>query len=142
VSSSIRQKGEQSMWRSLRPRMLPLDPHRIENSTEKGTPDVNYAHGWIELKYCKTWPKRAATPLRIVHFTKEQRAWLERREIAGGLSWVLLKVGESEWLLFRGGVAAFELGNVNKERLYHLCTARWTRLPNKEELISCLTPNR
>jgi len=130
------------MWRTLRPKMLSLDPHRIENSTEKGTPDVNYSHGWIELKYCKEWPKRAATPLRIRHFTKEQRVWLERREIAGGITWVLLKVGESEWLLFRGGVAARELGYVEKDSLYCSCVARWTRLPNKEELESCLIPNR
>lgn len=128
------------MWQPLRPVMVRagLDPCRIESPISSGVPDVNYTHGWVELKYSPQWPPRGG-PLRIDHFTPAQRGWLTAREKAGGRAFLMLKVGRKEWLLFHGTVAARYLGNVPREELYEICAARWTRLPRPEELRTCLT---
>ena len=118
-----------AMWASIRPVLLPLDPVRIESHmTGQGIPDVNYTKGWIELKYAKNWPIRNG-PLRIDHFTKEQKGWILSRTYAGGLVFVLLKVGRREWLLFDAISSCKFLGRVNKDKLYEVCLARWLRKP-------------
>ena len=129
--------SEAAMWDSLRPVIRSLDPVRVENPIVPGTPDVNYNHGWVELKFAERWPPRGG-PLRVDHFTRQQRTWLTRRRKAGGLAFLLLKVGETEWLLFDGAVAAAMLGQVPRERLYEVCVARWTRLPRTKEICTCL----
>lgn len=131
--------SEAAMWDSLRPVIRSLDPVRVENPIVPGTPDVNYNRGWIELKFAERWPPRGG-PLRVDHFTRQQRTWLTRRRKAGGLAFLLLKVGETEWLLFDGAVAAAMLGHVPRERLYEVCSARWTRLPKTKEICTCLLP--
>ena len=103
----------------------------------EGNPDVNYTLGWIELKYAKEWPKRGG-PLRIPHFTQEQRGWLIRRCAAGGRAYLLLKVGDDEWLLFKGSIAAQVVGHYVRDELYQACMARWTRKPKKEEIQTWL----
>lgn len=125
------------MWRALRPKIRRLDPVRIESPITPGVPDVNYANGWIELKWVARWPPREG-PLRVDHFTQEQRAWLRRRKRAGGRVFLLLKVGTQEWLLFDGAIAAVCIGRSTREQLYEACLARWTRLPKTEELYKWL----
>lgn len=74
-----------------------------EDLLNTGVPDISYSHlvhGWIELKYAEAWPKRASTPLRLPHYTKEQKAWLLRRGRAAGHCWLFLRVGRAEFLLF------------------------------------------
>lgn len=99
--------SENGMWLYMR-KLFPQQGHgdwqRIEDSLSKGVPDVNYCiagvEGWIELKYIEEWPKRDKTPVRF-RWTKEQRIWAGRRLRAGGVVWVLLKVGLTrDWLLF------------------------------------------
>lgn len=124
--------SEKTQWDRVR-ELLDIgersDLVRVENSAWPGTPDVSYCldgvEGWIELKQVEKWPIRPATPLRVEHFTAQQRAWLTRRSVAGGRVWVLLRVGV-EWLLFEGRVAASLLGNVPRAVLYHRCYWRWT----------------
>lgn len=126
------------MWDALRPVLRGLDPVRIESPITPGIPDVNITLGWIELKYASGWPPRGG-PLRLDHFTAEQRGFLTKRAKAGGGSWLLLKVGANEWLLFNGIIAALYLGHEPRERLYQLVIARWTRKPTNEEMRRCLT---
>lgn len=126
------------MWEAIRPVLRGTDPVRIESPITSGIPDVNCTLAWVELKYKSGWPKRATTPLRVDHFTPEQRAWLTRRCRAGGSAYLLLKVGDSEWLLFWGETAARVLGVSTREELYKHATARWWRLPKPEELQQCL----
>lgn len=125
------------MWKALRPVMKGMDPVRIESPITPGTPDVNYNVGWIELKYAKEWPPQGG-PLRIDHYTADQKAWAIRRKAAGGLVFLLLKVGKTEWLLFDGRVAAIFVGKSNQQELYQVCLARWTRLPKNQEIASWL----
>lgn len=130
--------SEQAMWDALRPKMRGLDPVRVENPAEPGTPDVNYVEGWIELKFKEEWPKRPSTPLRVPHFTAQQRVWLVRRVLSGGKAFVLLKVGRSEWLLFRGDVAAKVLGHSTREELIAFSLAFWPNSLPEEEFRECL----
>lgn len=132
--------SEASMWDAIRPVLKQggLDPVRVENPVWPGTPDVNYTGGWVELKWCEQWPPRGG-PLRIDHFTVQQRTWLTQRRLAGGRAFLLLKVGENEWLLFDGAVAAKVLGHVEQDKLYRACLARWTRKPKTEEICKWLT---
>ena len=96
---------EKSLWQRLRNAAIKLvesghrvDLRRLENSCEKGTPDVegclNATQVWIELKSCLR-PKRATTPchpkIRI-----EQVEWLKTRAAAGCRAcWLLIQVGEA-----------------------------------------------
>ena len=130
--------SEGAMWEALRPLLKGLDPVRIESPITPGIPDVNVTPGWIELKFADRWPPRGG-PLRVDHFTAEQRAFLVRRRRSGGKAWLLLKVGNAEWLLFDGTVAAVYLGREPRERLYQIALARWTRKPLKQEIQECLT---
>ena len=102
-----------------------------------GTPDVNYVEGWIELKNLRNWPKRAATIVRIEHFTEQQRRFLRRRCGYGGSAWLLLQC-RAEWLLFKGGTAANVVGLVNRADLYMHAYARWERGLVARELLACL----
>jgi len=100
------------MWEALRPTLeeARLDPVRVENPAMPGTPDVNYLHGWMELKQADKWPPKGG-PLRLKHPpTPEQRAWLLRRWMAGGIALLCLRVGQ-EWFLFSGD-RAFHLWSV------------------------------
>lgn len=104
-----------------------LDAQPIENPIVPGFPDVEYIGGLIELKEVDDWPAREDTPLRIEHYTQEQRIWHERRAHFGGRIHVLLQVGR-EYLLFKGAVAAQHLGRVPRATLYDLACARWASL--------------
>jgi hypothetical protein len=108
-------RPESIMWGKLRPILLAarLDPVRVENPIHPGTPDVNLCTGlWIELKCIEGWPARASTPVRIRHYTPQQRVWLYRRwKYAPGSTLLLLEVRSAEqWLLFDGDVAAKVVG--------------------------------
>lgn len=109
--------------------------------TSPGIPDVNHAHGWIELKTADRWPARAATPLRLPHFTQEQRIWIARRARLSVATTgregvhVLLLVG-CEWLLFRGSVAATVLGFASRDELSRACEVHWLDGLDAKELIT------
>ena len=118
--------------------LKPLDSFRVENPCLKCTPDVNYIGGWIELKQQDSWPKRAATPVRLNHdLTMEQRIWLTRREEKGGTALVLLQVAR-DYLLLSGGVAAIIIGEATQEELKSAALHVWTSAELKTELLPCL----
>lgn len=114
-----------------------LDPVRIESIGE-GIPDINCTLGWIETKAADKWPARGG-PLRIDHYTPEQRKWHRRRRNARGAVWVLLKVGLREWFLFDAAVAAKHLGHATKEELIAVAAGYWPSGLDKGEFLECLT---
>jgi len=113
----------------------------VENAVGTGMPDVNYADGWLELKSVARWPTRPSSPLRVPHFTQEQRLWIRRRQEAGGRVHVLLKV-EREWLLFDGIFAADHLGYSTYDKLVWKAKAFWERAPSPESLQRNLCSKR
>lgn len=106
------------MWATLGAEMRPrgLDPTRIENAIDVGTADVNYIEGWCELKFVREWPRRGG-PLKIRHFTPQQRVWLLRRSHCGGRAFLVLKVA-TEWYVLPAGEATEILyhGEMTRER--------------------------
>lgn len=121
------------MWGRVRKALIGLDPVRIENRCELGTPDVNLSEGtWIELKWCRSAPKRGGV-LKIDHYTTEQHTWAIRRHHAGGRVFVLLKVS-NEWLLFYGHTAPEFLGKVSLNELREKAIKVWLQKLNDAEL--------
>lgn len=98
-----------------------LDPQSIESSISAGVPDINWTHGWIELKCVESYPKMAVSPVRIRHFTPEQRSWALRRAACGGKVHLLLRVAD-DWYLF-GTPGLVEVGELTKQQLRMRCLA-------------------
>ena len=110
--------GELPFRRGLVAALAPLDAFPVENGASPGTPDVNYIDGWIEVKLVDDWPKRAATPVRIKHFTPEQRATLLQRCLRGGRAFLLVyRPDNNEVYIFDGMYAAHAVGNVTELEL-------------------------
>jgi hypothetical protein len=97
--------SEVSLWKTVSRNMRgKWIAQRVENAVGPGTPDVYYtmnngAMGWIENKHAHTWPKRKTTPLKLDHFTIQQRKWIERHGKAGATVYVLLQVRSEYFLL-------------------------------------------
>jgi len=77
---------------------------RVENPCLPGTPDVcvgfNGKCAWIELKMIESFPKRASTPVRIDHFTSQQKLWLNEW---GGIKipvFVIIRVVSTGYYVF------------------------------------------
>jgi hypothetical protein len=84
---------------------------RVETTVE-GFPDLPYClydgiAGLLELKVRDAWPVRPSTPVRIPHFTHQQKTFLEDWVACGGDAGVLLRVGKghkADYLLFHSRV--------------------------------------
>lgn len=111
----------------------------VENPACPGTPDVYYMHGWVELKEADEWPVRPSTPLRLKHFTKQQRLWARTHILKGGVSTVLLKVGKLEWFLLDGLIAADRLGNMTREEILSASRLIFNKGLDSGRLFECLT---
>jgi hypothetical protein len=109
-----------------------LDAQACENRVRPGTPDVHYIDGWIELKWLKSWPKNVETPVKIEHFTPQQRVWLKTRWNKGGRAFLLLQAAGSNWLLFDGATASQLVGRINKEALHWCALIHMNPLDEKE----------
>lgn len=114
---------EQKMWDRLRDKMTGRwTAERIENKIAAGTPDVFFStegrHGWIELKVLDAWPKRPI-PVRITHFTKEQKRFLSlHHRIGGGGCFFFLFVQQTDEYLLFTGTYVNAIGFLSREELY------------------------
>jgi len=119
----------QSVVKGLR--KLRMDPVSVENGlTHPGTPDINWLHGWIELKVIPKWPVRPETVVRCSTFTPQQRIWLRRRWNANGSAYLLARIGRNH-LLFNGADAADYFGEVRREILEDVAEMNVTHLDYK-----------
>ena len=84
--------SEKNFWNNVRNK-LPLQMYRVENSCAKGMPDVHFIQskksGWIELKFLEKWPRDKINS----GLTLNQSMWSKEYRKAGGLSYVLLRIG-------------------------------------------------
>jgi hypothetical protein len=102
---------ESRVWSTLCRNWGAVRMMRIENSCCLGTPDVCLcAPGgrvvFMELKLItEGFPKRATTPVRITHFTQEQRLWLAQWGASGVACWVFVQVVDVGYFLFDHVVA-------------------------------------
>jgi len=119
--------------------LKPLHGFAVENVCLPGTPDVNCTLGWIELKWIEDWPARASTPVRLEHYTPQQRIFAQKRGRAGGLSLLLLQVESTQdWLLFDGPTAARIVGHVPRAELFEGALAHWVGHDMEKNLVPCL----
>lgn len=131
VESTLRQTVNEML------RKMHRDPISVENSAYPGTPDVNYADGWIELKALDRWPKRANTIVRPRHFTQQQKVWLRRRWRVSQNAWLLLAVGR-EWLLFDGQTAFEKVGRSSRLELMGVAFYTWIGQPSAQVFVDAL----
>lgn len=140
--------SESQTWTDFRPVIKYLDPQRVEDRVSLGIPDVDLLIGNIELKFLLRWPVRTTTPVRIDHFTSEQRGWLTRRCQAARMcghrinAWLLLRVGlvtPNEWLLFNGDVAAACIGKSTQGQLRAVAVFHSVGLPGAK-ILEILDP--
>lgn len=128
--------------------MSVLDPVRVENPAGPGTPDVNFGgvidgerlEGWIELKWIRDAPLGDLTPVRVDHFTAQQKIWLRRRWKRGGFVLLLIQVSRS-WFLLDGATAARRLGHATMSELEEIAIGHWPNGLDKKGLIECLRAN-
>lgn len=131
---------ESSLRAAVNEALLLLDAVAVENSALPGTPDVNYVEGWLELKSVPCWPTNIKVPLRVEHWTPEQKVWHLRRSRAGGETYVLLEVvNPGTCMLIRGDVAARILGVASYQELAAVAVVEWPdRSAMKKELRTLL----
>jgi len=130
--------SEAHMRRRVIQWLKPLNAIPVENPAQPGTPDVNYAEGWVELKKLAAWPRDGEAVVRVEHFTPQQRNWLRLRRMRGGRAFLLLQV-KDEWLLFHGEIAAEHLGRVDRQMLERLASRHWRNGLRADELRGMLT---
>lgn len=101
-----------------------LHAFAVENACLPGTPDVAYADGWIELKQIDERPKLSRTAIKVDHFTKRQRIFLEDHWEAGGNAFLLIQV-ERTYFLFDGDDAAKHVGDLSWAEMHRYSRAYW-----------------
>lgn len=133
--------SEKNFWRYVRNGMKNYwKAVRVESSTMSGISDIIYSmngdriRGFIELKYIKSWPKRANTIIRISHFTPSQRLFLSSHEDSAGYCYIFLQV-ERDYLLFSASLdICTRLGSLCRRDLEKLAKKIWHDKINFAEL--------
>jgi hypothetical protein len=133
--------SESGLWKTLRRHLRgKVDTTRHEDAIGLGIPDVSYGvngvNGWIELKHSPDFPKKDATPVRLRHFTDEQRLFLISRGETGGYCWVLWQI-KRDYFLFDHTVV-WQLGDLPKQGLLDHAYRHWTPKLDTETLIEAL----
>lgn len=108
----------------------------VENPCVPGTPDVSCSLAWLELKEADM-PKRATTPVRVPHYTEDQRRVHRFIEDGGGLVFVLVQVGRN-LVMLTATVARDILNHVPFSELEANAVHSWKKLPTDTELRSAL----
>ena len=117
-------KPETLFWKRLK-KVLPSGHIiRVENPAHPGTPDINGCiqgvEIWMELKQEKALPKRGATPVFTGALRPEQILWHTLRWKAGGRSYIVAYVEDSNLIYTIEGQHAREFNDMPKARLDEL----------------------
>lgn len=131
----MKETGPRGMRTTVLKALKRLDAFAVENLLDRGTPDICYADGLIELKVAVR-PKRDG-PVRVRKFTREQRCVILRRSRVSSNVRVLLLL-EKDWFLLPGGWAAEQLGNVREEELWRNAERAWRGKLGDLELLQFL----
>lgn len=127
---------ESDIRRRIVEALRPLDAQAVENPINPGTPDVEFIGGWVEIKYIREWPKRADTPLRIHHFTAQQRLWISERRKRGGKVLIVVRVAK-DLLLFES-TWCMALGTLTKAQMFEACSASWGNFFDNSMFLECV----
>jgi hypothetical protein len=119
--------------------LKPIGGFAVENPCLPGTPDVNHWHGWIELKYRRSWPIKVATIIRLHRFTIKQKRFLRDRWNGNQDAYLLIQINGSEWLLFKGNMVEPISRDYDREQLCKNAFRYWkTTAKMEQELVPCL----
>lgn len=90
----------------------------VENPAHPGTPDINFAGGWIEVKSRDEWPARATTPVRPRHpLMMEQIRWIRTRVGTGRDKVYIAFVVGKQYMFFDGLKGIEIIGLANRKDL-------------------------
>lgn len=117
--------SENAGWEWLRkaekqvPDRTLLHWHRIENSCDKGTPDIEGCYVRSFVIETKSVPRRKRGTIGT-ELTEYQSMFLEARCKAGGLAWIFIQVGGDKRYLIWGAHASELLAPITEQRLNEL----------------------
>ena len=135
--------SESTMRQKIVKLLKPIGAFPVENPCLPGTPDVNHWHGWIELKYKRSWPRKVNTIIRLTDFTRQQKRFLRNRFNGNQDAFLLVQINGSEWLLYKGNEVDPVSRDYNREQLCENAYKHWeTTSEMEQELISCLNLRR
>ena len=119
--------AEANLWARLRSNMVPLywcEATRHEDKFQKGIADISFCQagigGWMELKHVSDWPRRDNTPIRIPHYSIDQKDFLEKKGKHQGNTWLFLQIG-SDYLVY-DWLPAQELPDLPKAHMIAIAT--------------------
>ncbi len=106
--------------------------------TALGIPDTffsmsNKVAGWIEFKFMKSFPKRKTTVIKLTNVTKEQKLWILVHGRLNRRTFLFLKVGKDEYLLY-DCYSTQKIGNLTADGMLRYALAYWHGRVNFEEL--------
>lgn len=114
-------KPESRFWKRLKKQLPEGHIVRVENPANPGTPDVNMCvqgvECWPELKQVKSLPKRPETPVFTGCLKPEQVLWHKLRSRAGGKSYIIGYVEESDKFYVIPGSLAPEFNSMTLKEL-------------------------
>ena len=116
--------------------LTPLHAIAVENPVLPGTPDVNFVEGWLELKWIRNWPVGEDTPVKVDHYTPQQKVFMRKRHERGGNVGLLIQC-KREWFFFRYP-DALKVGELTKTELFEYCQ-NYTKEMTQERLIKWVT---
>jgi len=112
--------SESKLWQLIKPVESYGHIERVEVTMPIGMSDtfykINDIPGWCELKYVREYPKRISTPIRVNHFTEDQKRFLGRMIRHGYKARVLVMV-EDDLYLF-GSPALFSVGKMQRDVMH------------------------
>jgi len=114
-----------TMRKNLKLLMPGIDMQRIEDKLTSGIPDLNACWSgvefWMEGKFIKDLPVRASSIVRFGPKDDErlvyQARWLEKRQLAGGQTFLWCRVRDGRWFLWVGPNFDFLYNGMSKESL-------------------------
>lgn len=139
--------AERELWNDLKDKLSAYGKlKRVENSCDKGTPDVSYlirryarvdpTAGWLELKWEPGWPAKG--PLKIHSLTKDQVLWQEDWFAGGGKVFTLIRIGKEHLLVDPPLLRRVYERDIDAHTLRGLATG-WDGPYHPTELIRCIT---
>lgn len=140
---------ENDLWASLKQNLEPYGRlKRIENSCDKGTPDISYLlrryakvdpiAGWLEMKWAPGWPYDGS-PLRVKSLTKDQVLWQEDWAAGGGRVFTLIRVHRDHLLVKPCLLRRVYERTIDPITLRGLATISWEGAYDPIQLLRALT---
>jgi hypothetical protein len=78
--------AEANLWARLRTNMVGkywCEATRHEDKFQRGIADISFCQngigGWMELKHVSDYPARDKTPIRMPHYSIDQKEFLEKK---------------------------------------------------------------